>query len=351
MIVEIIRFLFILAGAIAGAYASNLIKEIGVSSSRLFILVISIILGSAIGYVLGGIIGRRLVKAFVWIEDNIQKIPLAELIASVAGVITGLILALLVSLPAFFIPDDFRVVKLFYIFFVFVIFGGLGLRLGSRRWKDLDRLFNAKKYSREGVPSKKILDTNVIIDGRIAEIGKTGFLEGELILPRYVLNELQYIADSDDSLKRSRGRRGLDILREIQLEPNVQFEISERDYPDIVEVDAKLVRQAKETDAAILTNDFNLNKVASVEGVRVLNINELANAIKPVAIPGEKMSVKILREGKEEGQGIGYLDDGTMVVVENGIEQIGNDVDLMVTSVLQTPAGRMIFAKVKEEAK
>jgi len=349
MIVEIIRFVFILGGAFAGAYASSFIQEVGVSSSRLFILVISIIFGSGLGYLIGGFFGRLLAKFFIWIEDNIQKIPLAELISSVAGVLIGLILALLVSLPAFFIPDRFRSIKLAYILIVFFMFGGLGLRFGSRRWRDLDRLFNAAKYSREGVPTKKLLDTNVIIDGRIFDIGKSGFLEGEIILPRYVLNELQYIADSDDTLKRSRGRRGLDVLREIQLEPNVQLEISDQDFPEIREVDAKLVRHAKTIEAAILTNDYNLNKVASVEGVKVLNINELANAVKSVAIPGEGMKVRIIKEGKEEGQGVGYLEDGTMVVVEDGNALVGSDAELIVTSVLQTPAGRMIFAKAKGE--
>lgn len=352
MIVEIIRFLFVLAGALVGAYGSNLIKTPGSPSYRLIVLIISIIVGSGIGYVVGGVLGRRLAKALNWIENNIQKIPLAELISSVAGLIVGLVVALFFSLPASFIPDSFRIVKFFYTIFVFVIFGWLGLRIGSRRWEDLDRLLHARLPVEGGqvsanLSARKLLDTNIVIDGRIIDICRTGFLEGELILPRFVLKELQLIADSEDPLKRARGRRGLDVLYALQQEPHVRVEISENDYSGIVDVDAKLVRQAKETGAVILTNDYNLNKVASLEGVGVLNINELANAVKPIVLPGEDMAVKVIREGKEIGQGVGYLDDGTMVVVENGGEQLGKTVQLTVTSVLQTPAGRMIFARLK----
>ena len=346
MIIEIIRFFFILVGAIAGAYGSNYIKMTGPATSRLFVLIISIIIGSGIGYVAGGVIGRRLARTLNWIENNIQMIPLAELIASIVGVMTGLVLALLVSLPAFFIPDTFRLVKLVYIVVVFAIFGWVGLRVGTNRWEDLDQIINARKHGTGAGISGKLLDTNVIIDGRISDIAESGFIEGELTLPRYVLKELQYIADSEDAMKRSRGRRGLDVLHKLQNMPNIQIRISENDYTDVYEVDAKLVKQAKESGAAIVTNDYNLNKVASLEGVKILNINDLANAVKPVLIAGEEMAVKVMREGKEAGQGVGYLDDGTMVVIEGGSGQVGNMVSLTVTSVLQTPAGRMIFAKM-----
>lgn len=194
----------------------------------------------------------------------------------------------------------------------------------------------------------KILDTSAIIDGRIADLSKTGFLEGVLIIPGFVLGELQKIADSADPLRRNRGRRGLDLLNRMQKESGVTLRIFDRDYDELTEVDTKLLKLAREMEAKVITNDFNLNKVAELYGVQVLNINDLSNAIKPVVLPGEEMSVRILRDGKEHGQGIGYLDDGTMIVVEGGKSYIGLDIEIMVTSVLQTSAGRMIFAKPKE---
>lgn len=193
----------------------------------------------------------------------------------------------------------------------------------------------------------KILDTSVIIDGRIADICKTGFIEGTLVIPSFVLEELRHIADSSDSLKRNRGRRGLDILNKIQKELDIEVEIYEGDFDDINEVDSKLVKLAQVLDASIITNDFNLNKVAEFQKVQVLNINELANAVKPVVLPGEEMVVQVIKDGKESGQGVAYLDDGTMIVVDGGKKHIGETIDVMVTSVLQTAAGRMIFAKPK----
>jgi len=193
----------------------------------------------------------------------------------------------------------------------------------------------------------KLLDTNIIIDGRIIDVIKAGFLEGRIVVPRFVLHELQAVADSDDGLKRGRGRRGLDILRSLQTDLNFIVQINETDYSTVFGVDAKLVRLAREIGATVVTNDYNLNKVAQLEGVKVLNLNDLANAVKAVVLPGEEMIAKIVREGKEPGQGIGYLEDGTMVVVEDGLAHIGQTVELKVTSVLQTPAGRMVFTKIK----
>jgi uncharacterized protein YacL len=198
--------------------------------------------------------------------------------------------------------------------------------------------------------SHKILDTSVIIDGRIADICETGFVEGTLVIPQFVLRELQQVADSSDPLKRNRGRRGLDILQKIQKRVDVQVEISDMDFPDIREVDAKLVALAKAVNAKVVTNDFNLNKVAALHGIGVLNINELTNALRPVVLPGEEMQVYVLKEGKEYNQGIAYLDDGTMVVVDSGRRHIGRTVDVRVTTVLPTTAGRMIFSRLKEEA-
>jgi len=201
--------------------------------------------------------------------------------------------------------------------------------------------------SKTNGPYEIIVDTSVIIDGRLADVCATGFLEGQLVIPRFVLKELQAIADSSDPLKRARGRRGLDMLNRIQKDPNIEVVISETDFPESREVDAKIVKLAKQLDAKVFTNDYNLNKVAQFQQLQVLNINDLANALKPVILPGEVMTVRIVREGKEPGQGVAYLDDGTMVVINNGRDKIGRKLDVAVTSVLQKPAGRMIFAEIK----
>ena len=226
------------------------------------------------------------------------------------------------------------------------ILGYLGLALGSKKVEE----FNFQGASSKTGSEDRILDTSVIIDGRIADICDSGFMEGELFVPRFVLNELQFVADSSDSMKRSRGRRGLDVLNRMQKSSTINIEIIEQDFPKIKGVDGKLVALAKKINAKLLTNDYNLNKVAELQGVRVLNINELANAMKPVLLPGEQMGVKIIREGKEHGQGVGYLDDGTMIIVDNAQKLLNMNVEVVVTSVLQTTAGRMIFSELKEAA-
>jgi len=200
----------------------------------------------------------------------------------------------------------------------------------------------------KGMVRTKILDTSVIIDGRIADVSEAGFIDGEMIIPKFIIKELQYIADSSDPIKRVRGRRGLDVLKRMQQEiPGVAVTITSHDFPKIKEADLKLVELAKQIDGIVITNDFNLNKVADLEGVKVFNLNELANALKPVVLPGETMSIRVVKAGKEENQGVGYLDDGTMVVVDDAKHYVGKDIDVSVTSVLQTPTGRMIFSKVK----
>jgi uncharacterized protein YacL len=231
------------------------------------------------------------------------------------------------------------------------ICGYIGIRIGFKKGDEF-QMPGWKPFSR-GLPrgeNSTILDTSVIIDGRIADITETGFVGGPLLIPQFVLGELQHIADSSDPVKRTRGKRGLEVLHHIQKQVNVDVRIVDTDYPSVKEVDSKLIELAKEVRGKILTNDSNLNKVAELQGIEVLNINELANALKPVVLPGEEMNVKILKEGKEMGQGVAYLDDGTMIVVDNGRRQIGKTIDVIVTSVLQTPAGRMIFARLKEEA-
>ncbi|MEQ8216363.1 MAG: PIN domain-containing protein, partial [Smithellaceae bacterium] len=218
--------------------------------------------------------------------------------------------------------------------------------LGSKKIEE----FNFRGPGVKSDVDNRILDTSVIIDGRIADICDSGFMDGELIVPRFVLNELQLVADSADSIKRSRGRRGLDILNRMQKSSNITIKIVEQDFPKVKGVDGKLVALAQKINAKLLTNDFNLNKVAELQGVRVLNINELANSMKPVVLPGEQMGVKIIREGKEPGQGVGYLDDGTMIIVDGAQKLLNANVEVIVTSVLQTTAGRMIFSELKEAA-
>lgn len=228
-----------------------------------------------------------------------------------------------------------------------LVFGYSGIMLGLTRASNWESLLSEVKKRHIEFGNPKIIDTSVIIDGRIADILRSGFIEGTLIIPRFVLKELQNIADSSDVLRRAKGRRGLDIIKAMQEEiADVSIEIVEEDFPDLNEVDGKLVRLAKEYKAKILTNDFNLNKVAQIEGIKVLNINDLANSLKPAVLPDEHMEVKIIKEGKEASQGVGYLDDGTMVVVDGGRDHVGKHVSVIVTSVLQTAAGRMIFTRL-----
>lgn len=353
---QLIRVVFIVIGAI-GAYelGSGLKLPDPLSQYNWAAIIICIILGAAIGYVLGGVIGRRLLKTLNWLEARVQKLPMADLLLALVGLVAGLTIAWLISIPFGYIKIPF--LQFSVAMFSFAIFGYLGVRISLKKREDLQLFLksnSAGKSEDSGGSAKfdlgvsKLLDTSVIIDGRIADVARTGFVEGTLTVPRFVLRELQMVADSEDSLKRNRGRRGLDILKTLQNEPNLKLEILERDFPDLADVDAKLVRLGSETKSAILTNDYNLNKVADLQGVQVLNLNDLANALKPVVLPGEEMPVRIIREGKESGQGVGYLDDGTMVVVDGGKVYVGQDVGVLVTSVLQTPAGRMIFGRLKD---
>ncbi len=280
------------------------------------------------------------------VEEALEGLGPGELAGGAIGLIVGLIVAFLIKSVLFeFVANAGRagayVANVLYIVLsVFTAY--LGARIGAKRGLSGAPRAETPTETKPGVA--KIIDTSVIVDGRVLEIVQSGFLEGPLVLPRFVLRELQLIADSLDGMKRTRGRRGLEILAKLQ--EVTEFEIDERDFPD-VGVDAKLIRLARERNAKLVTNDYNLNRVAQVEGVAVLNVNELAGAVKPVVLPGEELHVTIVRDGKEPHQGVGYLDDGTMIVVENGRRLLGEDTDVQVTSVLQTLAGRMIFAKIK----
>lgn len=353
MFVTFVRLVFVLMLAIGGYKMVEFLRSELLPTKSLWItgIILSIFIGAGLGYVLGGVVGRRLAKLLNRLESYIHKIPGSELAVALLGLLLGLFFAFLLFSPLSAIPY----IGVYLAILTFIIFGYLGLRLSLRKKEELFKVFHSFTHLGPKAPAalsvhplEKVLDTSVIIDGRIIDIGKTRFIEGRLIVPRFVLRELQSIADSDDVLKRNRGRRGLDVLNALQREPRLEVHVLEQDYPELPDVDAKLVRVAKDLGATILTNDYNLNKVAELQGVTVLNINELANALKPVFLPGEEMAVRIIREGKEIGQGIGYLDDGTMIVVEGGRNYVGEDVEAVVTSVLQTPAGRMIFAKLKD---
>jgi uncharacterized protein YacL len=296
----------------------------------------------AMGLVLGVLLGACLIT----VEMGARRVPGHYMVGALVGGVTGLIGARLLWGAL----DGLDIMAGHFVHALLVIFlGYAGIVVGASRgeWFEPARIIAAFKDSSR-LHQYKILDTSVIIDGRIADICETGFLEGVLVVPQFVLRELQQVADSSDSLKRNRGRRGLDILQKIQKMSGVHVQIVETDFPEVREVDLKLIELARRMSGKIVTNDFNLNKVAQLRGVQVLNINELANSLKPVVLPGEGMRVFVLKEGKEAGQGVGYLDDGTMVVVDQGRRALGKTIEVVVTSVLQTTAGKMIFCRWPE---
>ncbi|WP_227764069.1 PIN/TRAM domain-containing protein [Zhaonella formicivorans] len=309
------------------------------------------IITGLIGYSFAPRLISIVVQTTKWFESRLQKTPTQDIVGGAIGLIIGLIIANLFGVSIYRLP----LVGPYLAIAASLIISYLGWSVGTKKKEEFFSFLGGFRLGgKEKIPKTegpkinyKILDTSVIIDGRIADICKSGFVEGILLIPGFVLEELRHIADSSDLLKRNRGRRGLDILNKIRKELDVMVKIHEKDYEDIAEVDSKLVRLAQELGAPVITNDFNLNKVAELQGVKVLNINELANAVKPIVLPGEEMVVQVIKDGKEMGQGVGYLDDGTMIVVENGKRYIGQTISVLVTSVLQTAAGRMIFAKPK----
>jgi uncharacterized protein YacL len=288
-------------------------------------------------------------KPFFWLENKLNVTPLPDLVAATVGLLVGLLLAALVGVFLATLPWHLGFVISLIVALVFAYWG---LTLGLSRRHEMMALVLGPARAAGVFPSKTVdsgvlLDTSVIIDGRIMDIAQTGFLRDKILVPHFVLAELQYIADSSDALRRNRGRRGLEVLNLLQKEPLVDIEFIDEDVP---EVDMKLIKLATKRNAAIMTNDYNLNRVAQLEGVRILNLNNLANALKPVVIPGEEMNIQVIKEGKEQNQGVAYLDDGTMIVVENGRRYMNQTIGVIVTSVLQTAAGRMIFATPASES-
>jgi uncharacterized protein YacL len=373
-------------GALAAALALPLFRRINPS---LFIgpfgMAVSYCVLCALGGLLFFFLSKRILNRVMQVSAAIERrwsaMPTQQIVFSSMGLISGLIVAALINQLLLSAGATLLTISISAI--VYLVLGTLGLQIGYRRYhesKQARRRFRLKNRKgdalsqvlnsaaiilgdeeddEDGLPETpetpcrtnppKLLDTSVIIDGRIFDIAKTGFLEGDLIIPQFVLAELRHIADSGDALRRARGRRGLDVLGRLQTELKRNVLVDDTDYPDVAEVDVKLLRLCREKNGVVVTNDYNLNKVAGVSGISVLNINDLANAVKPMLMAGEEMNIRIVREGKEPGQGVAYLDDGTMIVVDNGRRFVGENVAAVVTTVLQTSAGRMIFTRLKNQ--
>ena len=371
---KLMRFLITLLGAGVGAALGTLLIpwvsrwQTGGPYAPIAVYAALCLVGSAICFAFSTAIIARTMRLMNAIERRWDAMPTQQIVLTSIGLlVAALITQLILSAGASLITISFSALT-------YVVLGYIGMQIGFRRYrggKGLSRLRQRMHRSvaaggilddedilldeetaeadaaAEPLLPRKFLDTSVIIDGRILDIVKTGFLEGEIVVPQFVLAELRHIADSGDSLRRARGRRGLDVLAKLQKELKIPIAIDETDYPDLDEVDVKLLRLCRDKGGTVVTNDYNLNKVAGVTGIRVLNINDLANAVKPMLMAGEELNVQIVREGKEPGQGVAYLDDGTMIVVENGRRYVGQNAAVVVTTVLQTSAGRMIFTKLK----
>jgi len=291
-------------------------------------------------------------KPVLWIGSYLTKLSGGTLLSALIGLIIGLIIAALISFPISFLPTPFRDILPFV---AVILFGYLGVTIGVSRVHDFGEMWHSirrplrgssqETNPRWGQDKSILMDTSVIIDGRVVDIAKTGFLPGSLLIPRFVLNELQYIADSSENLRRQRGRRGIEVVSQLQKDKNITVTVADLDAEGVREVDEKLIVLARQMNIPILTNDFNLNRIAELQGVQILNINDLANAVKSILLPGEELVVRVIQEGKESDQGLAYMDDGTMVVIEGGRNSLNKEINVSVTKVLQTAAGRMIFAK------
>lgn len=336
--------IFALGGLTFSQDITTLLPELAIKVTLWVRITTAVVMGG-LGFLIAPWISTR---PFYKLRRTIQHAPPQALFSAIVGLFMGLAFGALTAYPISQLPRPFGEVLPFV---AAALFGYLGIMVTTIR-SDLFQVIRERFFSAEGEDAAEtqqacpiLLDTSVIIDGRISDICRTGFIQGELVVPLFVLNELQHIADSADTLRRNRGRRGLEILRHLQEESPVPVRITEEDPEDVKEVDDKLITIAKQIGANVLTNDYNLNRVAELQGVQVLNVNELANAVKTVLLPGETFSIHVLQEGKEINQGVGYLDDGTMVVIEEGREYINQTIDVVVSKVLQTAAGRMIFAR------
>ncbi|MDO4393834.1 MAG: PIN domain nuclease [Bacillota bacterium] len=365
MLRKVVRAFITVAGAIIG-YGVFTLSQFVVTKTgheewiqfssvqEVCIAALFVIIFSLIFFRLTPLLQKRSDVVAKGIESDLSKISTNELLTGTVGLITGLIIAYLIS--EIYVGINIPYIDVILNIVTYMVLGYIGIIVATRKNIDIRNFISARRSAsgskgrQKAEISPKILDTSVIIDGRISDIIRTGFIEGHIIVPEFVILELQHIADSSDSLKRQRGRRGLDIVKKMQAEYGIEVYPTEENQAllDIPEVDIKLLKLAQMTGGKVVTNDFNLNKVAVIKGVDVLNINELANTLKPVVLPGENMIVALIKEGKDKGQAVAYLDDGTMIVVENGVRFIGTTIKVSVTSVLQTSAGRMIFAKPAE---
>lgn len=334
MTILFLRLFFTFLSAVAGYYLGGILGDFNIQWS--------------IGGMIFGLLGAGLM---VVLEIGMKRFSTRNLSAAVFGLVFGFFMAWLLTSVLKLIPMSIELYATLQIAMI-LIFCYLGMVIAIRGKDEFNLIIPYVRFMRQDKRDEiLILDTSVIIDGRIADIFQTRFIDGRIVIPRFVLRELQQIADSQDGLKRNRGRRGLDVLNKIQKSTNLDVRIHEEDLPEIKDVDAKLVKLAKLLGAKVITNDFNLNKIAELQGVIVLNINDLAGALRPVVLPGEPMDIRITKEGKEHNQGVAYLDDGTMIVVDNARHLIGQEVTVIVTSVLQTSAGRMIFARLEDQAR
>jgi uncharacterized protein YacL len=348
----IARLIGMVVFALLGLYGGGWLGKDLAEQQIIYILAIGLV-GALFGLVMTPYLTTRPMRA---LRAILGKQSAETLFSSLVGLVAGLLTAALIAFPLSLLPDPFgQILPLIGV----LIFGYYGVALFVMRQNDIANILGAVTSRRENGTAAGwsqsgrtiLLDTSVIIDGRVADIAKTGFLPGTLLIPRFVLNELQYIADSPDSLRRQRGRRGMEVLSELQKATSVVVRISDIDVEGVREVDDKLVILARQMKCPILTNDYNLNRIAELQGVPILNINELANSVKSVVLPGEVMVVNVIQEGKEAGQGVGYMEDGTMVVVENGNKYLNREINVTVTKVLQTAAGRMVFARPEDKEK
>jgi uncharacterized protein YacL len=349
-LVELIRLVVVILGTAAGYEAARgiaVLQELR-SGTETWTLAV-VLLGSCLGYVVGGVFGRFLLGRIDAAERTLRAYSPGEMLAAALGGFVGILLSLAVTWPFLLFQPKHLTVPLAVL--VAIILVATGVKVGVARGGDLLRFLGASGRLSVTLPSQggraRVVDTSALIDGRLVDVGRAGFLEGTLIVPRFILYELQGLADGADDERRSRGRRGLDVLAALQRSGGVAVEVSDRDYPEVDSVDAKLVAMAREQKNAIVTVDANLSRVAEVQGVKVLNLHVLAENLRPPVLPGDMIAVRVIKAGKEPGQGVGYLSDGTMVVVEGGHDRQGSEVSAEVTSILSNPNGRMVFATLR----
>jgi uncharacterized protein YacL len=332
-------------GAVSAGIALDLQDHFDSASYSYAAFGFVVLLATIVGWAVGGLVGKLLQRAFRRVERAAQTRSAGELTVGAVGLLIGLLVSALLYIPLHILPY----IGVWVMLPMFLLLGYLFAFTAAKKHRGILRLVGVHTVgdADAGMPAAEMLvDTSAIIDGRIADIARTGFIQGELVVPEFVLKELQQVADSGDPLKRARGRRGLEVVNDLRAD--VAVSTPEVDVPGVADVDAKLLKIAKDRGVAILTTDFNLNRLAQIQDVQVLNVNDLANALKPAVLPGEQLEVKLIREGKESGQGVGYLDDGTMVVVESGGDRVGETLAVQVTSVLQQPSGKIIFTRVEE---